>query len=215
MKTIVLSAFRTFGEYTANSTELVARSLHGKQFGGFIIRSIVFDAIIPTENRGAGLFTIAQKIGAAGIISLGMASEKTGLCVERIAINKIYSPKYCSPSQNRTPVDVNRKYEERVFLSIAPWSLGRFKSTCATKRIPVMQDSIDAGGFCCNHLAYQARIAQTSSDLWSKIPYIFLHVPCSPEAVPNMKDFRDQGKTTMTVDEIAAGVKALIVSAKL
>ncbi len=215
MKTIILSAFRTFGDYTANSTELVAKLLNETSVGEFTLYSILFDANIPKENRGVFLFSIAQKLKASGIISLGMASEKTGLCIEQIAVNKISNLKYCPPDLNETKVDINRPYEEQIHMNIQPWNTEIFKKVCAEKNIPIMQNSNDAGGFCCNHLAYQARIAQKENVIWNKVPFIFVHTPCSPETLTDIQKFYSRGKTTMSVEKIAEGIKTLILTANL
>lgn len=215
MKTIILSAFKKFGDYTANSTELAAESLNGFQVGDYVIHSILFNAEIPEENRGITLFSTAQKLNARGIVALGMASEKTGLCIEKTASNKILNIKYCHPSINGTPVDAHRPYEEQLQINLQPWNLELFKRICAEKNISIMPDSEDAGGFCCNHLAYQARVAQTGSEVLSKIPFIFIHTPCSPETLLDAQTFYSSGKTTMSVEEISEAIKILILNAKL
>ncbi len=214
MKTIILSVFNKFGDYIANSTELVAQNLHGSQVGDFTIHSILFNAEIPQEDRGVILFSIAQKLNASGIISLGMASEKTGLCIEQMATNKIHNTKYCSPSINGTSIDAHRPYEEQLQINLQPWSLELFKKTCAEKNIPIMQDSEDAGGFCCNHLAYQV-VVQMESEVWSKIPFIFIHTPCSPETLLDAQKFYSSGKITMSVEEISEAIRILILNAKI
>lgn len=215
MKTIILSAFKKFGDYTANSTELVAERLDGFQVGDFVIHSILFSAEIPEENRGIALFSTAQKLSAKGIISLGMASEKTGLCIEQVVTNKIHNTKYCHPSINETAIDVNRPYGEQIRMRLRPWNLSLFKSECARKNISIMPDSKDTGGFCCNHLAYQARVAQIGSEAWSEIPFIFIHTPCSPETLLDVQKFYSSGKTTKPVEEISEGIRTLILNAKL
>lgn len=215
MKRIILSGFRPFGDYPRNTTELVAQTLHGTSIPGFEIQAIVFDATIPEENRGVVLFQEAELLGGQAVISLGMASEKTGFCIERVARNRIANGKYCTAAQNNTPVDSQRRYNEEMFLGLEPWRLNDFRQSCKEMRIPVMPDSANAGGFCCNHLAYQARVAQVNSRAWNNIPYIFIHIPCSPEAVPDMKEFHRQGKITMSVEKIIEGIHALIFSADL
>lgn len=212
-RVIVLSAFRKFGDYLANSTEIVAHRLHEKIVGDFIVHSVLFDANITKENRGATLFSIAHALNANGIISLGMASEKTGLCIERIATNKIHNLKYCPLNLNDTAIDTQRPYEEKISLDLNPWNIEFFRKTCEEKDVPVMKDSEDAGGFCCNHLAYQARVAQLGSSMWGKIPFIFIHTPCSPESVSDIGEFHASGKITMPIEKIVQGVEILLSSA--
>lgn len=211
MNTVVLSGFNSFGDYKANSSEQVVKRVDRRNLGGFRVYSMVFSASIPeSEDRGSTLLYLARSIGASGVISLGMASEKTGFCVETVAANKVSNGKYCSPEQNGKAINPKRPYGEEAPLSLGPWNLSGFRANATRRGISVMPDSRDAGGFCCNHLAYQAAAAQSSSREWRDTPFIFMHIPCSPEAVPDFEAFRSARKVTMSVDDIIAGLDVLL-----
>lgn len=210
MKEIVLSAFGKFGSYLVNPVEVVAKKLHGKTIAGFKVNSIFFEATIPEENRGKKLLAFAQNVNASGIISLGLASDKKGLCVERVAVNRVFNLKYCPAALNNTPVDNHRPYEEKLELDPRPWNVGAFQNSCRSESIPVMEISTDANGFCCNHLMYQVRSAQLVSQDWIRIPFIFVHAPCSLEAISDPEMFAKAGKTTITIDKIIRGLALLL-----
>jgi len=219
VKTIVLSGFKPFGGYPANTTQIVARNLQGSKLAGFEVQTVVFDATIPDEkkeaHRGAMLLYEACARRASGIISLGMASAKTGLCVETRAVNEISNLKYCPLVLEGTAVDNDRPLREGIELDVTAWKLPFFKAACAESLIPVMYESTDAGGFCCNHLAYQTAIARRSFPRWARIPSIFIHTPCSEEAAPHPDAFRAAGKTIMSTDQVIAALEILLRGAAI
>jgi pyroglutamyl-peptidase len=209
MRTIVLSGFRAFGNYPVNPTEVVANQLNGCVLSGFVVRSMTFQSLIPQNDNGAILMEFARCFHAAAIISIGMASEKKGLCIERVAVNRIYNDKYCA-GLNNTPVDGCRGYGEKLEADLSQWNIGSFRHICVSENIPVSEISEDAGGFCCNHLMYQVLAAQTAWQNLYKVPFIFLHVPCCPEAVCDSDSFTKSGKITMTTEKILRGLELLV-----
>ncbi|MEI6057515.1 MAG: hypothetical protein WCQ60_00905 [bacterium] len=209
MKTILLTAFGKFGNYPVNSTELVARKLSNSVMSGHRIRSFVFPCEIPHVNRGLTLmWECAQHREIVGIISLGLASDKKGLCIETCAHNLIRS-KYCSWIPEGTRVDSLLPYGEELLLDLAPWNLHRFCQRAQANQIPV-EFSEEPGGFCCNHLMFQVRSAQIQYGFFSKVPFVYIHTPCSQESVPDMHEFVAQGKTIMSVDTVIQALALLL-----
>ena len=212
MKKIVLSGFGLFGDYLVNSSEKTAIYLAKNPPAGFQILPIIFEANIPQTNRGKELLEHARIFEACAIVSIGMASEKRGLCIEKWAVNLINNPRYCPSAINGTSIDKTVPHSKKIETDLVPWNLDAFLKTTETEGITV-EHSINAGGFCCNHLAYQVRSAQLQES--DSIPYIFIHVPCCPEAIKNPSDFFHTGKVTMTVNKIARGIELLLTSANL
>lgn len=205
-----MSAFAPFGPYPVNSTQRVLDIL--KRGGEFEIIPVVYEAIIPANNRGKELVDMALKRGASGILSLGMASEKRGVCIERCASNVIDSPKYCPPELQKTAIRADRAYGEKVHLNLNPWCIEPFSGRCSEEGVPV-EYSYDAGGFCCNHLAYQTRLDLLEVGI--SLPFLFVHLPCCREAVPNMEDFIRAGKVTYSPALMAKGIELLLSGARL
>lgn len=215
MGSIVLSGFRIFGDYLANPTETVAGQLDGKELAGYKVCGFIFEATIPKEDRGARLLRFANKAKVKGIVSLGMASEKKGLCVESLAFNKICNEKYIPATLNNTPINHKRFYGESLTLDLAPWNIPVFQARCKEEGIPVADVSNDPGGYICNHLMYQVRLAQTAFGELEVIPFAFLHTPCSPPAVRYPEAFTNAGKITMTTVQIIRGLTLFLENAKL
>ena len=210
MKKIIITAFAPFGPYPVNSTQLVLDILRRGEV--FEIIPVVYEAIIPANNRGKELVDMALAHGASGILSLGMASEKRGVCIEKYVSNVIDSPKYCPPELQKTAIRADRAYGEKVNLDLDPWCIELFSQKCKEEGIP-MEDSTDAGGFCCNHLAYQTRLALLESG--TSLPFLFVHFPCCTEAVPNMDDFMRAGKVAHSPELMSKGIVLLLSGARL
>jgi len=185
MKTVILTGFGRFGKYKSNLSERVALFLDGQIIGGYLIKSVIFGADIPPYNRGGEIFLTAQRMKASGIISLGTSSKKKGFSIEVMARNLISSQEYC-PELSGLPIDDNNPICAKVPLDLIEWYIPVFRGTCQDAGINT-EISDDFGGFCCNHLAYQVRLAQIFASPEDYIPFIFMHIPCAKEDVPNME----------------------------
>lgn len=214
MKTIILSAFGRFGDYAANSTEIVAEQLHERMIAGFKVHSIVFECSIPSDDRGRILLDLAETNKASGIIALGMASDKRGLCVESRARNVISNPKYC-PDLEGKPVDPGFACEEELTLDLAPWNIGSFLLECGLQSVPVEKLSQDAGGFCCNHLMFQIEAFQRTREQHQRIPFVFVHIPCSTQAIVDSRAHNRSGKVLLSTHEVIKGLQILLEQSSL
>jgi len=210
MKRIIITAFAPFGAYPVNSTQRVLDILKSGEV--FEIIPVVYEAIIPANNRGKELVDMALAHEASAILSLGMASEKKGVCIEGCAVNVIDNPKYCPPPLQKTAIRADRAYGENIRLDLDPWCIEHFSERCIVEGIPV-EYFYDAGGFCCNHLAYQTRLALLESGM--SLPFLFVHLPCCTEAVPNMGDFIRAGKVVRPPELMAKGIELLLNGARL
>ncbi len=214
MKGILLSAFGQFGSYRANSTELVANRLRGQEIVGFKAHSIVFECIVPENGCDRGQALLDQALGteSSAVICLGMDSEKKGLCLETAARNKIES-KYCLAHMNGKPIATDLPYDEKITVDTTQWNVDKCIAECRRQNVPVMNVSAEQGGFCCNHLLFQLGMLQRLGSF--RIPFIFVHFPCSPEAVENHELHRGSGKVLMSIEEMTKGLGILLSNASL
>ncbi len=214
MSTIILSAFQPFGSYRRNITKETARLTNGTSLGGYKIVARIFRATIPPpgENRGQILVDIAKKHRASGIICLGMSSLQKGICAVKAARNRIES-NYC-PNQSG-PVDTTRPLDDRLGYDLALWRLPIFRTKCNETSIPIEDESDDAGGFCCNHLAYQLQLCLQALPKPERIPCIYFHVPTSRECWRYPNVLVKNGKITMTRVQIKEALRILLSNADL
>jgi pyrrolidone-carboxylate peptidase len=214
MKRIILSGFGAFGNYKSNLSQTVAEKLDGKVIGDYKIKSLIFSAKISKNDRGEILFEMARMFRAVSIISLGVASEKKGFCIETKVRNLFGNEKYCPGELLNKPINPARETGEELKLDLRPWNINNFRDCCREAGLAT-DISKDCGGFCCNQLTYQARLSQLTMLPERNISFIFLHIPCAEEDVPDAKEFSGQGKITMDAKTVTNGLSILIEGAKL
>ena len=59
--------------------------------------------------------------------------------------------------------------------------------------------SDDAGTFCCNALMFRTLLSLQKNEC--DIPYLFIHLPCSKEAVKDIPNF-DKTKDFMSLEKL-------------
>lgn len=217
MKTIILSGFGTFGNYPANTSEIVARALHAHTLGNYCVRSEIFPATIPSNNRAQLLREKARWTTIRGdkvhaIVSLGMSSSARGLTIETLAQNRVDDTRYCTLDQIGTLVDSRRPRDEVIPIHLGRWNIQHFQTRCVHENLPTALNTTVSGSFCCNHLMYQMCVFQKSET----IPWIFIHLPCVTESVPgSLDEFTKSEKIVMPQEEIIAGLELLVENATL
>lgn len=184
MKTLLITGFERFGDYTENITEVVASSL--KIVGDYEVHGLVFPVRIFPENGedyGETIFDKAKEIHADAIISMGISSSVPSVSIERQAINFVFNQKYCIGSEQNKPVTENYPIKELLFADTSRWQLTTFwdlvgfSSELGMLNLDndgAIRISRDAGTFCCNALMFRTLNVLELSD--EEIPYLFLHV---------------------------------------
>ena len=209
---ILITSFGKFGRYPANSSEIVARTLtQRRRLGSCWVVCETFPADIPSYDRGRAVLDLAIQEEADAIVMLGMASDRHGLSIEPRAVNRVFHPIYCQPEINGTPVDKNLELGHELQDDIEWWNPDRFVNDANAAGIRTLW-SVDAGGFCCNHLLFQVLAAKCADpERYRRIPSIFIHLPCTPETLPETKEeFRGRGKITMEADNLLQGLEILV-----
>lgn len=216
---ILVSGFGLYGAYRANTSQAVALRLDGTRdpSGTFSFRSTIYPADIPPPevNRGEELLALAADLEAVAVIGLGMSSVRHSLTVEMHSRNLVNHPEYCTPEQNFTRVDPMREIGNPGTIDAHPWNLHDFPERSEKAGFPLPIISFEMSSFCCNHLMYQAYWARIRQKRGYEIPFIFLHLPCIPEAVADLEAFTASGKVTMTVDQIIGNIMLLLEHAHL
>ena len=207
MSNILITGFEPFGEYAENISEVAATQI--KRVGKYNVYGLVFPIRIFPENGedyGKTILAKAKEINAKAIISLGMASNVVGVRIETQAINWVENYAYCLESEQRRVIDESlilkkeRKVDLRKWYLSRLWNLSVLIEKLYLQRISCdINFSSDAGTFCCNALMFRTLAVIEKDDC--KIPYLFLHVPCSAEAVRNISDF-DKTKDLMSLEKL-------------
>ena len=229
MKNVLITGFMPFGDYAENVSELAATEL--KTIGDYNVHGLVFPVRIfphrrvkhvinysvngktryypqPVYNLNYGDMIIekAKEINACAIISLGMASDVKGIKIEAQAINWVENQIYCLDSEQRKVVDETFILKKELRVNLDKCNLR--KSSDIVSLIEKCHESgfdcnislsVDAGTFCCNALMFRTLVAISKRKC--EIPYLFIHLPCSKEAVKNIPNF-DRAKDFMSLEKL-------------
>lgn len=183
MNNILITGFQKFGDYRENVTEVALREL--SILNHHQIHSIIFPVRIFSEEAtesGQKVIALARKLEAKAIISLGMSSAVQGLRIESCASNWVENKKYCLPGEHKKIIDQNLKPKEILSINLQRWNIANvFKSLDQEGLDYEEKISQNACNFCCNALMFRVIWAMKQTNL--DIPYIFLHVPCTPRSV--------------------------------
>jgi len=212
---ILITGFEPFGEYAENISEIAATQL--KRLGKYNVYSLVFPVRIFPENGedyGETILAKAREINAKAIISLGMSSNVIGVRIETRAINWVENQAYCLKSEQRRVIDESLILKKEMKVNLRRWYLSRLYNLSVLIEKLYLQKiscdinfSSDAGTFCYNALMFRTLAAIEKEDC--KIPYLFLHVPCSAEAIKNIPDF-DKTKDLMTLEKLEKVLAAIL-----
>ncbi|WP_080846027.1 pyroglutamyl-peptidase I [Cytobacillus gottheilii] len=172
MKTLLLTGFEPFLQFTINPTMKIASELHEQTIGEYQIQS----KILPVDFRIAGqqLLTYIEKYKPDAVISLGLAGGRYKITPERIAIN----------INDGEPDNSGNKLEDEPIIETG--AVGYFSTLPIRKMVHSLLDhqlpaeiSNSAGTYLCNHVMYQAlHYAQKEQ---SKMKAGFIHIPASHE----------------------------------
>ena len=195
MKNIIITGFKPFGPYKANTTEQFLEKYC--LLGDYNVHALVFspEIFFTAKAGGAQIVALAERIQAEAIIQLGMASSVRGLRIESSAVNWS-AGKYCLGIEQKQKLDPNQAPWGAKEVDLSLWNFDRlFRGLDALHVEHEKEISTDAGTYCCNALMYRT-LSALGPDY--KIPYLSLHVPCTAEAIAGIPDFAaDKSLTTM------------------
>ncbi|SFI79420.1 pyroglutamyl-peptidase I [Thermoflavimicrobium dichotomicum] len=197
MKKVLLTGFDPFGGEKINpSWEVV------KQFQYISIEDAnVYVEQIPTVFRRS-IEVLAEKMEEIKpdiVVCVGQAGGRTGISVERVAIN--IDDARIPDNEGNQPIDVPIVPDGPV----AYWSTLPIKAMVENIRSAGIPASVShtAGTFVCNHLFYGlAHLIAT------EYPYVrggFIHIPYLPEQVAHRPD-----QPSMSLETIAKGLQIAI-----
>ena len=174
-KKILLTGFDAFGSLQQNPSELVVRQIAERARAEG--RRDLVSEVLPTQYAAAGkrIRQLIRRARPRAVLCLGVAESRTGLSLERVALNL---------DDSGLPDNAGRRRSGRAILRNGPpayWStlpLERLRKKLAKQGIPV-GISNHAGTFVCNHVFYVAR--HETERLAGRPPCGLIHVPLLSE----------------------------------
>lgn len=215
MRKALITGSETFGKYITNPSKWLALSVDGKIVADHAIHSLVLPSVVlvsdGAEDSGTMIVKKAQEIDVDVIISFGMFSEVKGFRIERSATNWIYNEKYLSPAENNQPLDSNRQVKEQLQTNLSPWDLEKMQELFLQANIPF--DSVisdDPGQYSCNGWIYRILAAKQKQNI--SIPYLFVHMACTEEAIELIPDFDRKNKMLIKKENTIKALEFILQS---
>jgi pyroglutamyl-peptidase len=179
--TVLLTGFEAFGGATVNPSWLAAQALHGRQIAGHRVVAArlptVFDTSLPE------LRALLDAHQPALVLCLGLASGRTALSIERVAVN--VDDAGLADNHGAQPVDT----------PVVPLGPTAYFSSLPVKAmlrallrhgLPA-ELSLSAGTFVCNHVFYGLMHALATQPALHASRGGFVHVPdLSVLALPDL-----------------------------
>ena len=172
MKTLLLTGFEPFLNFTVNPTMKIVEELNGTVIGNYIIHSEVLT--VDFQTSGEQLLAHIETIQPDAVLSLGLAGGRYKMTPERIAINV----KDGEPDNNgNKPVDeVIRAQGAAGYMSTLP--VRAMVDRLLAEGYPA-EISNSAGTYLCNNVMYEGLYYAATQRPAMKSG--FLHIPASHE----------------------------------
>jgi len=147
-RTVLVTGFEQFGGDATNSSQEIARRLHGSVSRGHQVVGAVLPCVFGASIRELQRLVRATK--PTLVVSLGQANERGEITPERVAINL---------DDARIPDNAGLQPADRKIVARGPvayWSSLPVKAIVAALREQGIQSSVShtAGTFVCNHVFY-------------------------------------------------------------
>jgi pyroglutamyl-peptidase len=170
---VLVTGFGPFLSHDVNPSTDLALALGGRSEGGV---ELVALAPIPVAFGEAAEIVLREvaRVGARGLVSLGLSARATTLRVERRAINRVTSVELDARGQSMLGEDIEPESLETLETSIDVEAF----ATVLRARGQGAETSTDAGGYVCNYLYYRALSACARTGVPARA--LFVHVPPSP-----------------------------------
>ena len=195
--TVLLTGFDAFGGDAINPSWLLAQALHGQTLQGHRVVA----AQLPTEFSASRkrLSALLREHQPALVLCLGLASGRTSLSLERIAIN--VQDARIADNIGAQPIDVPViKSGPAAYFSTLPIKAMLQALTAANITAEVSQT---AGTFVCNHVFYVLMHVLKKQRGTNKTRGGFVHVPYLPS----------QGLPCMALEDMVRGLSVAITCA--
>lgn len=198
-KTVLVTGFKPFGGETINSSWQAVKELPDSIDGAKIIKKQ-----LPVSFKGSvnKLDEFIKKYDPDIIINVGEAGGRTGVSLERVAIN--VDDARIPDNENYQPINTRiSKAGKNAYFSKLP--IYQIEKSVKKIGVPVYI-SDTAGTYVCNHIMYHL-LQLLDSKYTDKIGG-FIHLPYTPEQALNKKNMPSMS----TIDATQALKKSIQVS---
>ena len=148
MKTLLLTGFEPFLEYTVNPTMRIAEKLDGVQIGGYRIISLILS--VDFNHSGELILKWIEELKPDAVMSLGLAAGRYKMTPERVALNVKDGD---ADNEGYQPVDEPISAQgPAAYLSTLP--VRKMTQALLQAGLPA-EISNTAGAYLCNNIMYE------------------------------------------------------------
>ncbi|PHM40007.1 pyrrolidone-carboxylate peptidase [Xenorhabdus mauleonii] len=190
MKTILITGFEPFGGEAINPSWEAIKSLQGYQVADAKIETCLLPCVFDVALQH--LYAAIDSFQPELVISVGQAGGRTGISIERVAINV---------NDARIPDNAGKQPIDTSVISGGPaahFSSLPIKTIAGALRKAGIPASVSqtAGTFVCNHVMYGLLhyLAQNTPSTRGG----FIHIPYLPEQAANFSDMPSMTLELMT-----------------
>jgi pyroglutamyl-peptidase len=203
---LLVTGFEPFGGDKTNSSELVARALHGQTIGELTVACAVLPCVF--ETAPAALEEALQQWQPRLVLALGQAAGRSELSIERVAINLIDAPMADNAGKQPTDVPVIAGGAPAYFATLPVKAMVQ---AIRTAGLPAAV-SHSAGTFVCNQIFYCLQRHHAMSA--SSAPSGFMHLPALPEpSLACRTEGHSKPPSPLTLEGMVCGVRAGLMAA--
>ena len=197
MKKLLLTGFEPFLDNPINPTETLIMALHGVKIGNFKITGVLLP--VDFEEAPKRLIETIDEETPDAVISLGLATGRTCITPERVAIN-------CRSGE---PDNRGKRYEDAWIIEDGPAAyfsklpIRRIVECLKENHLPA-EISNTAGTYLCNNVMYTGlhHLATKGID----IPSGFIHIPASHELASK----KSKPIPSWSMDDLEKGIRIAI-----
>lgn len=171
MKRVLISGFGPFLGNTTNPSQLVCEGVPALKIDGLELHSVVLP--VTFEEAPQILINHIQQIRPDLVISLGLASERTQIEIEKVAINFRNATGADNSGRVATDEKIDTNYSEAYFTTLPylKW-LEIMKENGVSSKL-----SLSAGSYVCNEVFFRLMIEAQQSSFKAG----FIHLPPASE----------------------------------
>ncbi|MFC0015342.1 MULTISPECIES: pyroglutamyl-peptidase I [Allobacillus] len=171
MKTLLLTGFEPFLNFSENPTMNIVKNLHNTEIAGYQ----VVGKILPVDYKKSGdaIITLIKEVKPDAVVSLGLAGGRNQITPERIAINCNESDQPDNAGNKPKGEQIHTDGPDGIFSTLPIQQMvDRLYEAGFPAKI-----SNSAGTYLCNHVMYRALYYFQQNN--ERVPTGFIHMPAS------------------------------------
>jgi pyroglutamyl-peptidase len=195
---LLLTGFEPFGGSSINPSELVVLTIAHDRMPGVELRA----AILPVDRTGSAAAAISaiKEFQPDAIVSLGEASRRIAISIERVGIN-LMDYRIADNSGNQVMDEPIVAGGPAAYFTTLP--VRAMLDAVRAAAVPA-ELSLSAGAFLCNQVTYEVQHYLATQGL--STPAGFIHLPALPEQAVH----REPLSASMGLETMVKGVRAAL-----